>query len=113
MNKLLTVAVVVAISILTGCATMERFGVGDDAVEEGVQTFLKRQNLEGLVTAEQTKQFLAIVKADIKLQELAAGVPSNIEADVRLQERIAELGQRYILNGRFVDPAAATNTVVQ
>jgi len=115
MKKAMAVAVLVLVAgMLTGCATMAQFGIGEDAVADGVELFLKKQNLEGLVTKDQTNRFIALVKADAKMQELSSEVQANIAANVALQDRIAELGARYISGGQFVDPAGTeTNSAAQ
>ena len=85
---------------LTGCGTLTRLGVTEDVVVAGVELALKRQGLEGAVTPAQTREIVAIVKAHERLQEIG----TEIEADARVQRRIEEIVNKYVVDGVVVDP---------
>ena len=105
MKKAVLAAVLIGAAVMgSGCATFEKFGIGDDAVVEGAQLFLKRNELEGLFDRDMTRDFIRLIKADQEQMALAAKVQANIDASTNLQNRIDFLGSKYVLNGQFIDP---------
>jgi hypothetical protein len=80
-------------------------GLTDDGISRGVTMFLAKQGLTGLVTEQQATRFLEAVRANEAMLQIGREMDQQVQADVLLQERIAQLAAKYL-------PVIATNAAV-
>jgi len=93
-------ALLLAVSLLAGCSTLQRLGITEDTVATGVQVALARRDLAGAVSDAQLREIIAIVKAEARLQEIG----EEVAEDQRIQSLIEDIIGRYVVDGEVVVP---------
>jgi hypothetical protein len=106
MKKLLVLFA--AASCLTGCAMMQKIGVGPDTVEaavkQAVMIAVAREGLDGIVTEEMVDEVIDILISQERLAELANQVAAEAVADPELVQRATDLIREYQPNVVVPDP---------
>lgn len=112
LNSVLLAAVLSIAVFGAGCATKGQYlgTITDDSIADGVDLFLARNELAGLLTKDQTRRFLEAVRANETMLQLGIEIDSQVADSEALQKRIADLASRYIKDGVFVNPSQ-TNAV--
>jgi hypothetical protein len=98
---------IAAVVAMTGCSTLTRLGIGEDATVAAVRLALTRQGLAGAVTDAQVREIANVVKANERLQQIG----EEVAADARVQAKIDELVAKYMEDGAVVDPAATNEPI--
>lgn len=87
-------------TLITACSTLQRLGVTDRLVADGLKEVLEKYDLEGAVTDAQTLEIIDIVKAQERLQEIG----EEVGRDERIQQLLNDLVNKYVNDGEIAIP---------
>ena len=109
------IGVVLAVVIGSGCATMNKYGIGRNAVEEAIWQCLEKEGATDAMSRAELAQLVTIIDDNLSKDAALQTLSETIAARSQNQARIQQYVNKYYANGKvtvFTPAPAVTNHIV-